>query len=648
MTTKTSKRSSEPLFSELGFSKELYEIRQNNGRNLLIAAWLIEIVAALIGLLIVAILFAQGVDAEDSVDTSQAIKKSFSDLPTSVKLSIAIGALPFFMCSVVELMKIPIVTLVYHSKSLLWKSFFAISLMALAFITFETLAAGMQQGYQVRTAKIQNLSQQITQKRERLASARSDLENRQNIDGEEFSLQRARLNSKRTEERQRALEEHQNQASEYSQIYGQGVVETASTNYQAKLQERTQENESIESRLEQSAESFRRSREQAEASYQTQLEASDKKLDRIQDAYRTESNDCAGVFGKAGCRRNAVELRENNLAEADAERRDIESSYEEAVSRLKNEENQEAEKIRKEGQERIAVLNREIQEAEDRLNTARSDDDQSLRARLQELEREKNSRLDVIEREYAQELAALERREQIITAPGKDLEAIADLRAEIKMLDADILEQSEQLDDASRRNQIYQIAKLARSVCLFVSSNDDCVSVEDGSSIRYSSLPQEYVEKISMIWFGSLAAIISTTGILLAFGAMVLKYEHIDEHRGVRLWVRSAFSWIGMFFSYLLKVLAAVRKYFIAKRKRAMREPVIIEKEVEITKEVPVDKIVTKEVIKEVPIEKVVVKHVEKPVTVVEKEFVYVPFYTDDPEEMKRFQKNYPHLKGEM
>ncbi len=77
-----------------------------------------------------------------------------------------------------------------------------------------------------------------------------------------------------------------------------------------------------------------------------------------------------------------------------------------------------------------------------------------------------------------------------------------------------------------------------------------------------------------------------------------------------------------------------------------MREPVIVEKEIEIIKEIPVDKIVTKEVIKEVPIEKVVVKHVEKPVSVVEKEFVYVPFYTDDPEERKKFQQNSPPPKG--
>jgi len=645
MTAETSKPSSGPLFSELGFSKELYEIRQKNGRNLLIAAWLIEIVAALIGLLIVAILFAQGIDDSDPIDTSQNIKNSFSDLPTSVKLSIAIGALPFFMCSVVELMKIPIVTLVYHSKSLLWKGFFAIALAALAFITFETLAAGMQQGYQVRTMEIQNLSQQITQKRERLASAKSDLENRENIDGVEFSSQREQLNSKRTEERQKTLEEHQKQADEYSQRFGKGVVETANANYQAKLQERTQEKESLDNRLEQSAASFTRNRVQAEANYQTQLEANNQRYARIQEGYIKESSDCSGIRQRS-CKRDAVELREKNQADTNTERKGIESSFEEAIKRLENEERKERENIRKEGQERIAALSTDTQEAENRLNRARSEDDQSLRAISQELEREKNDRLEFIEREYIQALEALDRREQIITAPANDSVAINDLRAEIQTLGAEISEQSEQLDDSSRRNQIYQIAKLARSACLFVSNNDECVSVEGSSNMRYSSLPQEYVEKISMIWFGSLAAIISTTGILLAFGAMVLKYEHIDEHRGIRLWLRSVGSWIGIFFSYLLKALVAVRRYFIEKRKRAMREPVIVEKEIEIIKEIPVDKIVTKEVIKEVPIEKVVVKHVEKPVSVVEKEFVYIPFYTDDPEERKKFQQNSPPPKG--
>ena len=104
---------SAPLFSELGFSKELYEIRQKNGRYLLGAAWLLEVIAASIGLLIAIILILQG---------QETLREVAGEITSSMRYSVYISGLPFVMSAVVELMKIPIVTLVYHSKSLLWKS----------------------------------------------------------------------------------------------------------------------------------------------------------------------------------------------------------------------------------------------------------------------------------------------------------------------------------------------------------------------------------------------------------------------------------------------------------------------------------------------------------------------------------------------
>ena len=117
-----------PLFSQLGFSRELYDIRQKNGFYLLGAAWFLEVVAALIGLLIAVILILQGQESLRSNDIA---------ITTSMQYSVYISGLPFIMSAVVELMKIPIVTLVYHSQSLLWKLIFSFALFALAFITFE-------------------------------------------------------------------------------------------------------------------------------------------------------------------------------------------------------------------------------------------------------------------------------------------------------------------------------------------------------------------------------------------------------------------------------------------------------------------------------------------------------------------------------
>jgi len=61
-----------------------------------------------------------------------------------------------------------------------------------------------------------------------------------------------------------------------------------------------------------------------------------------------------------------------------------------------------------------------------------------------------------------------------------------------------------------------------------------------------------------------------------------------------------------------------------------------------VVKEVPVEKVITRdvEVVKEVPVEKVVIKEVEKKVPVKTTKFVYVPFYSDDPDERKALRSN--------
>ena len=93
----------EPLFAQLGFSRELYDIRQKNSKFLLASAWVLEVIAASIGLFIAYLITRDGLDA--GIDPGNAL----------------IGALPFLMVAVVELMKIPIVTIVYHTKNLFWK-----------------------------------------------------------------------------------------------------------------------------------------------------------------------------------------------------------------------------------------------------------------------------------------------------------------------------------------------------------------------------------------------------------------------------------------------------------------------------------------------------------------------------------------------
>jgi len=109
----------------------------------------------------------------------------------------------------------------------------------------------------------------------------------------------------------------------------------------------------------------------------------------------------------------------------------------------------------------------------------------------------------------------------------------------------------------------------------------------------------------------------------------------------------AAVTFIFSFANYFISVLRALRKYFIYRAKYYKKEPRIIEKEVIVKEEieVQVEKIVTKDVIREVPVEKVVIQTRDKLVPVTSKEFVYVPFYSDDPKDREIFEKKMEELK---
>jgi uncharacterized membrane protein len=61
--------------------------------------------------------------------------------------SLFIAALPFVIVSAVELLKIPLVYKIYKSKRVILKSIYAIALLLVTLITFETLIYGFEREY---------------------------------------------------------------------------------------------------------------------------------------------------------------------------------------------------------------------------------------------------------------------------------------------------------------------------------------------------------------------------------------------------------------------------------------------------------------------------------------------------------------------
>ena len=168
------------------------------------------------------------------------------------------------------------------------------------------------------------------------------------------------------------------------------------------------------------------------------------------------------------------------------------------------------------------------------------------------------------------------------------------LNIELSTLKDKALQLENEVLAAYSHTQIYRIARTV-------------YGVERGVRIT-----EEQLSLVATVWFGSLAGIVSTMGIFLAFGAFILKHpvpefheDHKNNNRG------------GSTKRALRLTLRALRKKF--------KEPKIVIKIKEI--EVP------KEVVKEVPVDKVVFKEV--PVEVIQKEVIHVPIYTNDPDLIK-------------
>ena len=113
--------------------EEKFEKEKNFGKKIYYTAWAIEILAASIGLLIAAIIAYQ----------------AYFDLPEIEKtlgtgINALIGALPFLVIAIIEPTKIPLAYGLYKVKLFGWKMLILVSLLALTFVTFETMFTGLE------------------------------------------------------------------------------------------------------------------------------------------------------------------------------------------------------------------------------------------------------------------------------------------------------------------------------------------------------------------------------------------------------------------------------------------------------------------------------------------------------------------------
>ena len=175
----------------------------------------------------------------------------------------------------------------------------------------------------------------------------------------------------------------------------------------------------------------------------------------------------------------------------------------------------------------------------------------------------------------AQLLIIQEKRDQQYTRLKNNVELVDAIDEEIDQYANREIELVKDINIKVGGNQIYRLAT-------WVANKDSAADVERSTVLT-----------VAAIWFGSLSALIAFMGIFLALGSYVIGDDKMPDRGEVkRNEKRLEFQ----------KFFRAMRRFFIYRKRRVA------------TKIVEVDKVVFREI----------------PVEVVKKEFVHLPFYTND------------------
>lgn len=555
------------------------KLRHRYGRALIRTAWGLEIVAAAIGLFI-ALATAFATHAEILAERTQ--------IGAAEWMTIFIGALPFVMVAIVELMKIPLATAFYLSEARLWRLVFFVALVLLIGITFETMLNGFQRQYESRVFLITELRTELAALEDEIAEAGrrvSDLTTTtvgklRDERSDEVAQIRATESAK--------LEEIGRRIVEQRALLGQTATTTQRDEIdrlRAQIDSLSQDKNNEITAL---TSSYHNEREDDEAERQRERDTLNERILRLDDQIAEgrrqlgqELERCAGdllCFRTEAIRTQHAEQEELIVAEKERLSTDLaELSGLSSRTALRDDLEQRITAVHSRYDVRIDGLESRLQSLVQETDNRESLSAEKVDAVVAQLEAQRRD----IEVDTERAIAAIDERFSL------RLEEVEDREAHISQLQGDIAEKQirknqlrKEINFDAKNNQIYQIAALWFG-------KDSPVDVT-----------KEELKFISTIWFGSLALVVALIGTVLALAGLVLQFH--DRQRPASL---------------ACAAFASVRRAAIEFRLWLRRHPIRTRVET---------------VVREVPVEKVVFRDVPKEVIV--KELVYVPLYTNDPQ----------------
>lgn len=549
------------------FTKREASDRVKKGHYLLIIAWIVEIIAVIIGFII-------------AYMNGQAVKEQLAN-PTDIQIWMAM--LPFIMIAVVEITKIPFAYAFYTAHNIFWKAIFLISLVFLMFITFETAINGFERNFA-------NMKQVVEEKRHAINKYKGEIINKRN----EINLLEKTSIETLTQEYRESISLLDNEINDIRanvSSHKSKIIRDNILKYEKDIETiKKDSSKKIQKILDKHDKSFSRKNK----NFDNQIKEYNKELQRLlklrEEELKRDSIDSQGLFSTSA-KEKITKKYDLKIDELNMKKENIQSMQNELSS---NGTNPQVKRIEEKNDKKIKQLSKNINSLQSKLTKIEN-----------KLAGDSEKKISVLENEKKKTKEEFIHNKSIIENKNK---RSTKLKEEIFVKQEKIDDIALNMDKASAQNQVYRFALgWYGGECIDGSNTSNCEKIE-----RVSDLSSAHVNTVASIWFGSLAAIVAWTGVLLALAGIVLKDEtqHPSQH-------------------VFKKITRSIRRALAIFYTRHKRERII---EVEVEKEVIVEreKIVYEDVefVREVPVDKVVFKEI--PVEVVKNEYVYIPLYTND------------------
>jgi len=139
------------------------------GKKLLIMAWVIEILVATVSFSIAMLFFLSSGDSELKI----------AKVASTLNVNNIIVGLSFLVVTVIELTKIPLASVFYYAGKISWRITFFLALVAVNFLTFETIMQGFELAYNQRSSIVDDIRKQVETKQVEIdnVNLKSDITN---------------------------------------------------------------------------------------------------------------------------------------------------------------------------------------------------------------------------------------------------------------------------------------------------------------------------------------------------------------------------------------------------------------------------------------------------------------------------------------